>query len=221
MRTSEAAEYEASTCWNWSVAEKNIISNYDYIVFFSLPLFSKCSCVFFAQQFFSRQQISSSHVIYYFRILWIIFIRDSISHLRPISSRISTEFSVSVPTHISYSSRSLDKICLFIRNRISLQISGCRVLRCKRRTAKSQKMEMIFISNCVRVKARIYSVSFFVPMLSATVFSFKAKHERWATVVSCVGPDRARKSKDFPKIYTITTQFFPFFFLASMVLGKK
>lgn len=130
-------------------------------------------CVFFfAQQFFSRQQISSSHVIYYFRILWIIFFRDSISHLRPISSRISTEFSVSVqhifPTH---------HVRLFIRNRVSLKISGYRVLKCiENAQQKTQKMEMIFISNCVRVKARVYS-TFCVDVRSDNVFHSRG-HKR-------------------------------------------
>lgn len=61
------------------------ISNYDYIVFFALPLFAKCAFLQNNEFFFQaatqqqRRWVSSSQLIYnyyffFFRILWIIYL---------------------------------------------------------------------------------------------------------------------------------------------------
>lgn len=88
------------------------ISNYDYIVFFAQPLFAKCA--FFAQQ--RNSFIIFSHFVDYS----FVIVRASISHPRPISTRISTELKrwvlkrIDIISYNRKTSRSPDKLLLLV-----------------------------------------------------------------------------------------------------------
>lgn len=183
------------------------------------------------QNFQATNLIFRQFIYYYFRILWIIFVRASISHPKPIRCTYFQRNLVSLKQYISYyakTSRSLDNTLFLCWFRISLKLP-CHSSSNYEENLNIEMRHLISENVSVSKSSNMRSIFFYtnISTFDSKIF-FLVRHEpqkqnrderQHCRGVLVVGWNEKKKTKILQR-HTTLRRNFPFSFFASMVLGK-